>query len=52
MVYLAANVRLASTNTFASLMVFRGIQALGSAAIISLSQSLYNELISRPLTSS
>jgi MFS family permease len=34
-VYLVANVGLAFSNNFAALMVFRGIQAAGSAATIS-----------------
>ena len=34
-VYLVANVGLAFSNNFVALMVFRGIQAAGSAATIS-----------------
>jgi len=34
-VYLVANVGLTFSNNFAALMVFRGIQAAGSAATIS-----------------
>lgn len=36
LVYLIANVGLAFSNSFAALMVFRGIQAAGSAATISI----------------
>jgi len=35
MVYLMANIGLAFSNNFTALMVFRGIQAAGSAATIS-----------------
>jgi MFS family permease len=34
-VYLISNIGLARSNSFASLMIFRGIQAAGSAATIS-----------------
>lgn len=39
-VYLAANLGLALTNNFTALMVFRGIQAAGSAATISVGESI------------
>jgi MFS family permease len=38
-VYLIANIGLAFSNNFAMLMVFRGIQAAGSAATISIGKS-------------
>jgi len=38
-VYLVANVGLAFSNSFATLMIFRGIQAAGSAATISLGRA-------------
>jgi len=37
-VYLAANIGLAFSNNFVTLMVFRGIQAAGSAATISVGE--------------
>jgi MFS family permease len=37
-VYLLANVGLGFSNSFAALMVFRGIQAAGSAATISVGE--------------
>ena len=37
-VYLAANIGLAFSNNFVILMVFRGIQAAGSAATISVGE--------------
>lgn len=39
LVYLGANLGLAFSNDFTYLMVFRGIQAAGSAATISVGQS-------------
>lgn len=40
-VYLLANIGLGFSNSFAALMVFRGIQAAGSAATISVSGLVY-----------
>lgn len=36
LVYLASNIGLAFTNSFTALMIFRGIQAAGSAAALSI----------------
>ncbi|RDL32686.1 uncharacterized protein BP5553_09142 [Venustampulla echinocandica] len=44
MVYLLANVGLAFSNSFASLMVFRGIQAAGSAATISVGAGVIGDI--------
>lgn len=41
-VYLIANVGLAFSNNFTALMVFRGIQAAGSAATISVGKTSYS----------
>ncbi|KAK0121873.1 hypothetical protein ONS95_010152 [Cadophora gregata] len=43
-VYLLANVGLAFSNSFASLMVFRGIQAAGSAATISIGAGVIGDI--------
>ena len=39
LLYLIANIGLAFSNSFVALMVFRGIQAAGSAATISVGKS-------------
>jgi MFS family permease len=43
-VYLFANVGLAFSNDFASLMLFRGIQAAGSAATISVGAGVIGDI--------
>ncbi|RDW61323.1 hypothetical protein BP5796_11215 [Coleophoma crateriformis] len=44
LVYLAANVGLAFSDSFAALMVFRGIQAAGSAATISIGAGVIGDI--------
>ena len=45
-VYLIANICLAFSNNFALLMVFRGMQATGSAATISIGQGVIADIAS------
>lgn len=45
MVYLISNIGLAFSNDFISLMVFRGIQAAGSAATISIGKFSLSALL-------
>lgn len=42
--YLVANVGLALSNNFASLMVFRGLQAAGSAATIAIGSGVIADI--------